>query len=102
MFVKSTVGKKMVKIDFNKFVMNIAQRKYSYAMLIRMRNKLVAGKAIRFGGHVIKLEENKEPGIIPCEGCEFYTPESAVCDLCFECDYLNKKCNRIVIVKRKI
>ena len=102
MFEKSTVGKKMVKIDFDKFVMNLAQKKYSYAMLIRMRNKLVAGKAIRYGGHVIKLEEIKEPNLVPCQGCEFYTPANHVCDLCFECDYLTKKVNRIVIVRRKI
>lgn len=92
----------MVKIDFDKFVMDIAMRKYSYAKMIKMRNKLVAGKAIRFGGHIIKLEENKEPNQVPCEGCEFYTPESEVCDLCFECDYLNKKCNRIVKATKKL
>lgn len=102
MFEKSTVGKKMVKIDFDKFVMNITERKYKYAQLIRMRNKLVAGKAIRFSGHVIKLEDNDKYSSIPCDGCEFYSPESAVCDLCLECDYLNKKVNRIVVVRKKI
>jgi hypothetical protein len=77
----------MVKIDFDKFVMDIANRKINFAKLIRLRNKLVAGKAVHFCGHVIKLEDNEKYSSIPCDGCEFYSPESVVCDLCLECGY---------------
>lgn len=102
MFVKSTVGKKMVKILSCKLVMGAVKKNSYCAMLIRMRNKLVDGKAIHFLGHVIRLEDNSKYSDIPCEGCEFISPESAICDLCLECDYLNNRMNRIVEVRKKI
>lgn len=102
MFGKSMVGKKMVNIVFCKLVMEVIQKNSYCAMLIRMRNKLVAGKAIHFLGHAIRLDDNSKYSDIPCDGCEFYSPESAICDLCLECDYLNNKINRIVTVKKKV